>query len=80
MMKIVSWNTRGLSDFSKRAALKKFIINCNPDVVMIQESKKESLNSVFIKSLWSSKDIGWEFVASVKSSGGILTMWDCSKI
>ncbi|TYK31266.1 hypothetical protein E5676_scaffold455G005560 [Cucumis melo var. makuwa] len=34
----------------------------------------------FIKSLWSSKDIGWDFVASVGSYGGILTMWDSSKI
>uniref|UniRef100_A0A9I9CVC4 Uncharacterized protein n=1 Tax=Cucumis melo TaxID=3656 RepID=A0A9I9CVC4_CUCME len=47
---------------------------------MIQESKKETLNSGFIKSLWSSKDIGWDFVASVGSSDGILTMWDSSKI
>ena len=47
---------------------------------MIQESKKDNLTSVFIKSLWSSKDIGGEFVASIESFGGILTMWDSSKI
>ena len=71
-MKIVSWNTRGLNDSSKRAALKKFIKNCNPNVVIIQESKKDTVNSVFIKSLWSSKDIGRDFVASVGSSGEFL--------
>ena len=54
--------------------------NSSTIVVMIQESKKDTLNSAFIKSLWSSKDIGWDYVASVGSSGGILTMWDSSKI
>ena len=46
--------------------------NSSTIVVMIQESK-DTLNSAFIKSLWSSKDIGWDYVASVGSSGGILT-------
>jgi len=54
--------------------------NSSTIVVMIQESKKDTLNSAFIKSLWSSKDIGWDYVAFVGSSGGILTMWDSSKI
>ncbi|TYK02777.1 Transposon TX1 uncharacterized [Cucumis melo var. makuwa] len=57
-----------------------FIKHCSPDVVMIQESKKDTLNSVFIKSLLSFMDIGWDFVAPVGSYEGILTMWDSSKI
>ena len=66
-MKIISWNTRSLKDTSKNAALKKFIKNCNPDIVLIQESKMKAISVVFIKSLWSSKDVGWEFVESVGS-------------
>ena len=45
--------------------------NSSTIVVMIQESK-DTLNSAFIKSLWSSKDIGWDYVASVGSSGEFL--------
>ena len=44
-MKVVSWSTRSLNDPSKRA-LKKFINYCSPNVVMIQESKKDTLNSM----------------------------------
>ena len=40
----------------------------------------EVINSVIIKSMWSSRDIGWEFVESLGASGGILTMWDSSII
>ena len=40
----------------------------------------EVFNSVLIKSIWSSRDIGWEFVESLGASGGILTMWDSSLI
>ena len=40
----------------------------------------EAINVVFITSLWSSKEVGWEFVESVGSSEGILSMWDSSSI
>lgn len=52
----------------------------NPELILIQETKKDEFDSDFIKSLWSSKEIGWEFVESYGKSGGILTMWDDSKI
>lgn len=47
---------------------------------MILELKMETIDAVFIKSIWSSKDIRWEFVDSLGASGGILTMWDKSKL
>ena len=79
-MKIVSWNTRGLSDVSKRLALKRFVKKHNPNLVLIQESKRDEFDAAFIKSLWRSKEIGWQFVESYGKSGGILIKWDESKI
>ena len=79
-MKIISWNTRGLKDPTKCLALKKFIKNHHPDVVMIQDRKWKTLMQYFVKSIWNSKDSEWEFVESLGASGGILTMWDKSKI
>ena len=67
---------KGLKDPTKRIALKKSIKNHHSDVVMIQKLKMESFDALFIKSIWSSKEIIWEFVESVGASGGILTMWD----
>lgn len=69
-MKIVSWNT----------ALKHLLKKINLDLVLIQETKRDLFDIDFIKSLWSSKDVGWVFVEAYGKSGGILTMWDESKI
>ncbi|RVW39554.1 Transposon TX1 uncharacterized 149 kDa protein [Vitis vinifera] len=40
-MKIISWNVRGLGSRNKRRMVKDFLRSENPDVVMIQETKKE---------------------------------------
>ncbi|TYK08108.1 protein ENHANCED DOWNY MILDEW 2 [Cucumis melo var. makuwa] len=42
--------------------------------------KMENLDANFIKSLWSSMEIGWEVVDSFGASGGLLTLWDKSQI
>lgn len=73
-MKIISWNTKGLGDAAKRIALKWFLKKHNLEMILIQETTREDFDSAFIKSLWSSKEIGWEFVESYGKSGGILTM------
>lgn len=79
-MKIISWNTRGLTIKSKQIALKRFLINQHPDIVFIQETKKEMVDGFLIKAIWSSKDVGWVFVDSLGKYGGLLIMWDESKV
>lgn len=71
---------QSLKDLSKRIALKRFLEKIHLDIVLIQESKKEEFDIVFIKSLWSSKDNGWELFEPFGHSGGILTLWDMSKL
>ncbi|RVW30349.1 hypothetical protein CK203_103735 [Vitis vinifera] len=39
-MKIISWNVRGLGSRNKRRMVKDFLRSENPDVVMIQETKR----------------------------------------
>lgn len=79
-MKILSWNTRGLREKSKTMAVKRSLKRLNPDLVLIQETKKKNIDAAFIKELWSSKDIGWSFVDAIGRFGRILTMWNESKI
>lgn len=80
-MKIVSWNIKGLGDYSKQLAVKHLNMKINPELVLIQETKKEAFKVEAIKKLWSSKDIGWSFVEAYGRSGGLLLiMWDESKI
>lgn len=79
-MKIISWSTRGLGDQSKQLALKRLILKTNSDLVLIQETKKEAIEPDIIKAIWSSKDIRWIFVEAYRKFGGLLTMWDESKV
>ena len=78
-MKVISWNTRGILNKSKQLALKGVLKLTYPDV-LIQETKQETIDNSLIKALWSSKDIGWDYIESNGRSGGMLTMWDESKI
>lgn len=40
-MLVLTWNVRGLGGLEKRRLVKEVIKGCNPDVVVIQETKKE---------------------------------------
>ena len=50
-MKIISWNTRGLGSRNKRRVVKDFLRLENPNVVMIQETKKEKCDRRFVSSV-----------------------------
>ena len=79
-MRILTWNIRGLGDKTKRMAIKRFLKKLNPYIVLLQESKKDGFDRSFIKSIWSSKEIGWASVEANGRSGGILSLWDEGKI
>ena len=78
-MKIISWNTRAIMGQSKQLAIKTLLKKVNPDIVMIEETKREEIDSCIIKALWSSKGIGWDLVEANGRSGGLLIVWDESK-
>ena len=50
-MKILSWNTRGLGSKKKMRIVRRFLSSQSPDIVMLQETKRE---------IWD-----WRFVSSV---------------
>ena len=50
-MKIISWNVRGLGSRNKRRMVKDFLRSENPDIVMIQETKKENCDRRFVGSV-----------------------------
>ena len=52
-MKIISWNIRGLGSRNKRRMVKDFLRSENPDVVMIQKTKKEKYDRRFVGSVWT---------------------------
>ncbi|RVW24904.1 putative ribonuclease H protein [Vitis vinifera] len=54
-----SWNVRGLGSRNKRRMVKDFLRSENPDVVMIQETKKEKCDRRFVGSVWTVRNKDW---------------------
>lgn len=75
-MKLLAWNVRGLSSPQKRAQIKSVILNYDPFIVILTETKTHSYNPLFVKSMWGKKEIKWAAKESSGSSGGILVLWD----
>ena len=71
MVKILSWNTRGLGLPNKRRALKDFLYYNHIDIVGIQETKKEHFHSRTLNAL-SHIISHWIYKPSQGSAGGIL--------
>ena len=62
MMKIISWNIRGLGSRKKRRVMKDYCIcHENLDVVLLQETKRESCDRRFVGSVWKVKNKECEF-------------------
>jgi len=77
MMKMLSWNNRGLGHPSKKAALKELIQSEKPDIILIQETK---LDQSEISRLIDQQKLYCGCTSEARgASGGILTMWDNNK-
>ena len=79
-MKIFSWNIRGSGSPSKRRAIKEAICKANPDIIVLQETKREEVNRTFVGSIWRSRFKEWLVLSAIGSAGGILIMWDVRRV
>ncbi|WKA03336.1 hypothetical protein VitviT2T_021451 [Vitis vinifera] len=79
-MKIISWNVRGLGSRNKCRMVKDFLRSKNPDVVMIQETKKENCDRRFVGSVWTVRNKDWVALPASGASGGILIIWDSKNL
>lgn len=75
-MKIMSWNVRGLGAAVKRQSIKHIITKHNPDIIVLQETKKESFDRSLVASIWGSRHKGWVILPAEGSRGGIAIIWD----
>ena len=79
-MKILSWNIRGSGSSSKRRAIKQVLCKVNPDIVVLQELKREEVSRTFVGSLWRSRFKEWLVLPALGTAGGILIMWDVRRV
>jgi exonuclease III len=76
VMKIVSWNVRGLDRLDKRKEVCKLVREKNPHIVCLQETKLQVCDDFLCSSAWGSSPLGYSYRPSVGASGGLLTLWD----
>jgi len=70
LMKIITWNVRGLGSFDKRKEVRKLVGEKRPSIVCIQETKLAKVDDFICSSLWGSSPYGFSFRPSVGASGG----------
>eukprot|EP00253_Pinus_taeda_P034046 PITA_34046 len=78
MMRIVSWNCRGMGSKIKEEAIKSMIRSDSPDILLIQETKMEDKAFLHIgKNLWKRSE--GQAVSARGASGGLGTLWNIDK-
>jgi exonuclease III len=79
-MKILTYNVRGLGGGEKKAEVRRLVYEKKPLVLCIQETKLESMNEHLVKSLWGEGVHNYSYQPSIGASGGLVTVWDASRI
>ena len=79
-IKILSWNVRGVNDPDKRKVIKNFLRSHRADLVCLQETKVQEMNIDMVRSLGVGRCLNWKALNAEGSAGGILLLWDKSRI
>ena len=56
-MNILSWNIRGLGSKKKMRNVRRFLSSQNPNVVMLQDTKREIWDKRFVSSVWKGRNM-----------------------
>ena len=75
-MRIKVFFSLSLNTRNKRRVVRDFLRSKNPNVVMIQETKKEKWDKRFVGSVWTIRNKDWVALPASGASGGILIIWD----
>lgn len=75
-MILLSWNIRGLRRPEKRSKVKSLVRVRKVDVLLIQETKRSSVDDNFVKSLWPWEELEYMEVGADGSAGGLLCLWN----
>jgi exonuclease III len=79
MMKIITWNIRGLNGRSKQRILTDCIKEEILDIIMLQETKCAGMEAEHIfQRIW--KDCSYFYMDAVGASGGLAIIWNPSHI
>lgn len=74
-MKPIEWNIEGLGIPKKNSSIKEVLKKQKADVVILQETKKPSINKRLFQSVWGGRNREWVFTPSEDAAGGMLIAW-----
>jgi len=72
---ILHWNVRGLNSKEKWNPIRNKIVDLAVDIICLQETKKDSFDTAFLRNICPPDFDRFEYLPSVGASGGILTAW-----
>ena len=72
LIRILSWNVRGINDKDKRKVVKAFLRLQKADLVCLQETKCKLMSDSVLRSLGFGRFVNWGSVHSRGQAGGIL--------
>ncbi|KAL7251284.1 hypothetical protein ACSBR1_013171 [Camellia fascicularis] len=76
LMKIQSWNVRGIGRPEKRRKIKKSLAERKVDIALLQETKKAAVGSEVVRTMWPGDKFDFMAVDAVGRSGGLLCIWN----
>ena len=77
---ILSLNARGLNDSGRRDSIREFVVMLKVNLVCIQETNLEVVDSFVISQCLGPSFDGFAFLPATGTRGGILVAWDTSVI
>ncbi|KAK8662391.1 hypothetical protein V6N13_091969 [Hibiscus sabdariffa] len=76
LMKLLSWNIRGIGSNLKVFALKKLLNSVRVNVAFIQESKRVFLSVGDVSKLWYDDVFDFRYSEAEGNSGGLISIWN----
>ncbi|KAL4204312.1 hypothetical protein AMTRI_Chr01g109140 [Amborella trichopoda] len=78
IMKVISWNARGLGATKRKREVLLLVRNHKPNLLLLQETKLPSLSLHDIRDICGIGQVDFVGVDVIRASGAIWTIWDSS--
>lgn len=74
-MKILSLNARGVANRVKWRAIRETVTKEQVEMILIQETKLQSVDSRLCGLIWGDGDFEWKANPAINRAGGLLCIW-----
>lgn len=74
-MIVLSLNSRGMGSTIKHKVVRELVSLHKVDIMCIQETKLEDIDTQRCRSIWGDVGFRWEFCPAINRGGGLVTIW-----